>query len=63
LFGASAGYGFRSPQGEGRVFAGIGNLLDRQYIGSVIVNETSGRYYEPAPGRTFEVGFSWRWHG
>ena len=32
-------------------FAGISNLLDRHYIGSVVINAANGRYYEPAPGR------------
>ena len=61
VFGASAAYVFASAQGEGRVFAGIANLFDRRYIGSVIVNETSGRSFEPAPGRSLLVGMAWRW--
>jgi iron complex outermembrane recepter protein len=35
--------------------ARIDNLFDRRYAGSVIVNEGNGRYYEPAPGRTFTL--------
>ncbi|MGH6623765.1 MAG: TonB-denpendent receptor, partial [Burkholderiaceae bacterium] len=27
-----------------------------RYIGSVIVNEANGRYFEPAPGRNWLVG-------
>jgi iron complex outermembrane receptor protein len=34
------------------------NLLDRRYAGSVIVNEGNGRYFEPAPGRTWVAGLS-----
>jgi iron complex outermembrane recepter protein len=30
----------------------LDNLLDRRYVGSVIVNETNSRYFEPEPGRT-----------
>ena len=37
-------------------WARVDNLLDRETIGSVIVNEANGRYFEPAPGRTFFVG-------
>ena len=37
-------------------FARIDNLFDRRYAGSVIVNESNGRYLEPAPGRTWTVG-------
>jgi iron complex outermembrane recepter protein len=35
--------------------ARIDNLFDRRYAGSVIVNEGNGRFYEPAPGRTWIV--------
>lgn len=44
-------------------FARIGNVLDRRYIGSVIVNEGNGRYYEPGPDRTWLVGLRWDWNG
>lgn len=30
----------------------VDNLANRSYIGSVIVNETNSRYFEPEPGRT-----------
>ena len=30
----------------------IDNLGDRSYVGSVIVNESNARYFEPGPGRT-----------
>jgi iron complex outermembrane receptor protein len=39
-----------------RGFARIDNLLDRDIIGSVIVNEGNGRYFEPAPGRNWFIG-------
>lgn len=39
-------------------FARINNMFDEQYVGSVAVNATFGRYYEPAPGRNFIVGMS-----
>ena len=61
VFGASAGYGFRAGDSEGRVFVGVGNLFDRRYAGSVIVNEGNRRYYEPAPGRNFVAGIELRW--
>lgn len=31
----------------------VDNLADRHYAGSVIVNDGNGRFFEPAPGRTF----------
>ena len=40
--------------------AGVQNLFDRSYVGSVSVNAAPmfGRYYEPAPGRTFYAGLT-----
>ena len=32
------------------------NLTNRNYVGSVIVNETNGRFYEPSPRRSMTVG-------
>ncbi|MGN6512538.1 MAG: TonB-dependent receptor domain-containing protein, partial [Lysobacteraceae bacterium] len=40
------------------VFARIDNLLDRRAIGSVIVNDANGRYFEPAPGRGGWIGLA-----
>ena len=34
----------------------VNNLTDHRYVGSVIVNDGNGRYYEPAPGRTWMLG-------
>ena len=48
--------------GSLRVFARIDNALDATYIGSVIVNEGNGRFYEPGPGRAFLLGAQWRWN-
>jgi iron complex outermembrane receptor protein len=39
-------------------FVRVDNILDHQYVGSVIVNEANGRYFEPSPGRTFLLGIS-----
>lgn len=44
-----------------RAFLRIGNVFDRRIVGSVIVNEGNGRFYEPAPGRQLNVGLDWRW--
>jgi iron complex outermembrane receptor protein len=57
VFGASVGYGFDA----GRVFVAVDNMGDRRYAGSLIVNESNRRYYEPAPGRGATVGFELRW--
>ena len=37
----------------------IDNLLDRDHVGSVIVNEGNGRFYEPGGGRGWLVGLHW----
>ncbi len=37
-------------------FVRISNLVDRDVVGSVIVNESNGRYFEPAPGRRWLAG-------
>lgn len=44
-----------------RAFFRIDNLLDARYIGSVIVNEANGRFFEPAPGRSWTVGLDARY--
>ena len=38
------------------LYGRIDNLFDKNYAGSVIVNDTNGRYFEPAPGRRLFVG-------
>ncbi len=37
-------------------FVRVDNVTDRNYVGSVIVNEGNGRYYEPAPRRSMLLG-------
>jgi iron complex outermembrane receptor protein len=39
-------------------FARLNNLLDKNYIGSVIVGDSNKRYYEAAPQRNWLVGVS-----
>jgi iron complex outermembrane receptor protein len=53
---AHAGYLVRFGAVQLRGFARVDNLFDRRYAGSVIVNESNGRYYEPAPGRSAFAG-------
>lgn len=53
----------RWPTAHGplRLFARVDNLLDRRYIGSVIVNDGNQRYYEPGPDRGWTLGLQWQW--
>jgi len=37
-------------------FLRIDNLGDKAYVGSVIVNDGNGRFYEPAPQRNMLLG-------
>ena len=37
-------------------FLAISNLLDRRYVTSVVVNAFGGRFFEPGPGRTLQMG-------
>jgi iron complex outermembrane receptor protein len=39
-------------------FARLNNLLDKQYVGSLIVGDTNKRFYEAAPGRNWLLGVS-----
>jgi iron complex outermembrane receptor protein len=32
------------------------NVTDENYVGSVIVNEANGRFYEPSPRRSMSAG-------
>ncbi len=41
---------------ELEAFGRVDNLLDRDIIGSVIVNESNARYFEPSPGRNWLLG-------
>ena len=45
-------------------FVRLDNITDREYIGSLIVNEGNQRFYEPAPERSWLVGlgvqYQWR---
>jgi iron complex outermembrane recepter protein len=50
-----AGYVFDLKGWRLSATARVDNLLDRRYAGSVIVNEGNGRFYEPAPGRSWIV--------
>lgn len=54
----SANVGYAWVMGDWKVnsFARIDNLFDKNYAGSVIVNDGNGRYFEPADGRNWSAG-------
>ena len=39
----------------------LNNIFDHSYVGSVIVNESNGRYYEPATDRNIFAGVRIDW--
>ncbi|HEU4644945.1 MAG TPA: TonB-dependent receptor [Burkholderiales bacterium] len=53
---AVAGFEQRGRAWRLNEFLRIDNVGDKAYIGSVIVNDGNGRFYEPAPGRNVLVG-------
>lgn len=56
VMGAQVSRRFQHGAAQGMVYLRVDNLFDRHYAGSVIVNESNGRYFEPAPGRTLLAG-------
>ena len=55
-FNLRAGKEVRAGSAKVFLFARVDNLFDRQYAGSVIVNDGNSRFFEPAPGRRLFVG-------
>jgi iron complex outermembrane receptor protein len=53
-----AGYEHTAGKVRLSAFARINNVTDRKYVGSVIVGDANGRYFEPAPDRNWFVGAS-----
>jgi iron complex outermembrane receptor protein len=56
VFNLRAGFEQRLRRWRIAEFVRVDNVADKPYIGSVIVAEGNGRFYEPAPGRTWLVG-------
>ncbi|HCR0216083.1 TPA: TonB-dependent receptor [Klebsiella aerogenes] len=61
VVGLTTGYKWSYGKMDMDLFGRVDNLFDRNYVGSVIVNESNGRYYEPAPGRSFGIGMNLAW--
>ncbi|PLC62035.1 TonB-dependent siderophore receptor [Citrobacter sp. L55] len=61
VVGLNTGYKFYYRSLMFDLFGRVDNLFDKSYVGSVIVNEANGRYYEPAPGRNYGVGINLAW--
>jgi len=59
---ANLGYNWRFASSDLRGFVTVDNLTDKTYVGSVIVNDGNGRFFEAGPGRSISAGVQWRWH-
>jgi iron complex outermembrane receptor protein len=61
VLSGSIGYLFDWSDSQVSTYLRLNNLFDHSYVGSVIVNESNGRYYEPAPTRTIFGGIQINW--
>ena len=55
---ANIGYVWKNNNWKVRSYARVDNLFDKDYIGSVIVNDGNGRFFEPADGLNWSTGLS-----
>jgi iron complex outermembrane recepter protein len=58
LVGADTGYGAELQHFRVNGFLRINNLLNRHYVGSVIVDDSNSRYFEPGSGFALLAGVS-----
>lgn len=53
---AYTGYAWKYADWSLNGFARVDNLFDKNYAGSVIVNDSNSRFFEPADGRNWSAG-------
>jgi iron complex outermembrane receptor protein len=58
LFGVTGGFTADLKSVRLSTFVRINNLFDRHYVGSVIVDDGNGRYFEPGPGFNVLAGLT-----
>jgi iron complex outermembrane receptor protein len=56
LLGARASHSYKRGPHNLTFFGRLDNLLDKKHVGSVVVNQESGKYYEPGMPRNWIVG-------
>jgi iron complex outermembrane receptor protein len=61
IWNLDAGRNWQLTGSNLRAFVRIENLLDKTYVGSVIVNEGNSRFFESGPDRTALAGLQWSW--
>ncbi|QOW45084.1 MULTISPECIES: TonB-dependent receptor [Acinetobacter] len=55
---ANVGYIWKNHDWKIKTFARVDNVFDKNYIGSVIVNDGNGRFFEPADGVNWSAGLN-----
>ena len=55
-FNLKASHGWAVGKGSLTAYARADNVTDQRYVGSVIVNQSSSQFYEPAPGYNWTIG-------
>ena len=55
---ANAGYVWKQADWKVKTYVRADNLFDENYVGSVIVNDGNGRFFEPADGLNWSAGLS-----
>ena len=58
IFNLRAGFEQKLSAWGFKEYVRVENLFDKDYIGSVRVNDTNGRFYEPAAGRNWLLGLN-----
>ncbi|HEY1890836.1 MAG TPA: TonB-dependent receptor [Steroidobacteraceae bacterium] len=58
VFNVAGGYGTELGSTRLSGFVRINNVLDRRYVGSVIVDDSNAGYFEPAPGFNVFAGLT-----
>jgi iron complex outermembrane receptor protein len=58
VVGLNGGYGMDLRTMQLSAFVRVNNALSRHYVGSIIVNDGNGRFFEPGPGFNWLAGVS-----
>jgi iron complex outermembrane receptor protein len=56
LLGSNVGYVWLHGQWKLRMFVRVDNLLDTNYVGAIVVDDSNSQYYEPGQGRSVYGG-------
>jgi iron complex outermembrane receptor protein len=56
VVGLNGGYGMDLPTMQLRTFVRVNNVLNKRYVGSIIVNDGNQRFFEPGPGFNWLAG-------